>query len=157
MTNQAWPDELQRPERERVQFLLVEFWQRLHALPDLLLREEHLLAERNTAGLRDLMIEMMLALNGIQWPPATIHLNRYLGASQRAAIEKTLGAPAVNDDSWIGRAVALVVIYRWYAPQLVDKYALVYPQTLEDETWAHLQRTVPAWPLTVTTASGTQA
>ena len=152
MTNQTWPDALSRPEPDRVQFLLVEFWQRLRALPDLLIREEHLLAERNTAGLRDLIIEMMLALNGIQWPPTTVHLNRYLGASQRAAIEKTLVAPTVNDDSWIGRAVALVVIYRWYAPQLVEKYGLEYPQALEDETWAQLQREVPAWPLTVTTA-----
>jgi len=152
MTNHTWPDALRRPEPERVQFLLVEFWQRLHTLPDLLVREEHLLAERNTSGLRDLIIEMMLALNGIQWPSATTHLNDYLGASQRAAIEKTLVAPAVTDDSWIGRAVALVVIYRWYAPQLVEKYQLEYPQTLEDDTWAHLQRAVPAWPLTVTTA-----
>ncbi len=152
MTNQTWPDALSRPEPDRVQLLLIEFWQRLRALPDLLIREEHLLAERNTAGLRDLIIEMMLALNGVQWPPATVHLNCYLGASQRAAIEKTLVAPTVNDDSWIGRAVALVVIYRWYAPQLVEKYGLEYPQALEDKTWTQLQREVPAWPLTVTTA-----
>ncbi|MEZ4657359.1 MAG: hypothetical protein R2911_07290 [Caldilineaceae bacterium] len=25
--------------------------------------------------------------------------------------------PAVNGDTWLGQAVALLVIYRWYAPR----------------------------------------
>ncbi len=49
------------------------------------------------------------------------------------------------------RAVALVVIYRWYAPQLVEQYKLAYPQALEAEVWRQLQHELPDWPLTVTT------
>ncbi|MFN8489568.1 MAG: hypothetical protein U0350_18435 [Caldilineaceae bacterium] len=151
MTKQTYPDPLTRPEPARIQSLLEAFWRQLNNLPDLLNRGEQLLAERSTAALRDQVIEMMLALNGIQWPADTCHLNSYLGASQRAAIEKTLVAPEVNTDSWIGRAVALVVIYRWYAPQLVEKYNLIYPEALETEVWVHLQAELPDWPLTVTT------
>jgi len=66
-------------------------------------------------------------------------------------LEKTLVTPEVSPESWIGRAVALVVIYRWYAPQLVEKYNLTYPQALEDKVWAQLQHELPDWPLTVTT------
>ncbi|CAN5679655.1 hypothetical protein BH10CHL1_BH10CHL1_34860 [soil metagenome] len=151
MTNQQWPDLLSRPEPARIQWLLEAFWRQLRPLPDLINRHEHLLAERSTATLRDLILEMMLALNRIQWPTDTTHLNTYLGASQRAALEKTLVTPAVNGDSWLGRAVALVVIYRWYAPQLVERYNLTYPQPLEAEVWAQLQRELPDWPLTITT------
>ena len=151
MTTQTWPDALSHPEAGRIQWLLEAFWHQLNTLPDLINRGEHLLAERSTATLRDLIIEMMLALNGIQWPTETQHLNSYLGASQRAVLEKTLVTPAVSSEGWIGRAVALVVIYRWYAPQLMEKYNLSYPQALEDKVWAQLQRELPDWPLTVTT------
>ncbi len=151
MTNKKWPDPLSRPEPARIPWLLEAFWRQLRSLPDLINRAEYLLAERSIATLRDWVIEMMLALNGIQWPTDTKHLNIYLGASQRAALEKTLVMPAVSGDSWLGCAVALVVIYRWYAPQLVEQYNLTYPQALEAEVWAHLQRELPDWPLTITT------
>lgn len=146
-----WPDPLQKPTAAAVDDLLKEFWQVLQPLPDLLQRHEHLLAEQLTSRLRGVIIEMMLALNGIQWPTNTRHLNGYLSASQRAALEKTLVAPTVSAESWIGRAVALVVIYRWYAPQLVEKFDLAYPQALETQVWAHLQQNLPDWPLSVTT------
>lgn len=151
MQESSWPDPLQRPAPSQVAILLTDFWQLLEALPDLLHRQEHLLADHLTTELRSVVIEMMLALNGIQWPTGTRHLNHYLSASQRAAIEKTIVAPIVSTDSWIGRAVALVVIYRWYAPQLVEKYEIVYPQQREADVWALLQREVPDWPLSVTT------
>ena len=151
MQELSWPDTLQRPAAPQVETLLTNFWQLLQPLPDLLRRQEHLLADRLTTQLRSVVIEMMLALNGIQWPVGTRHLNHYLSASQRAAIEKTVIAPTVSADSWIGRAVALVVIYRWYAPQLVEKYNIVYPQQQEEAVWALLQREIPDWPLSVTT------
>src|SRR4051812_40924114 len=93
MLNRQWPDPLSRPEPARIQWLLEASWRQLNTLPDLLNRAEHLLAERCTASMRDLIIEMMLALNGIQWPTDTKHLNIYLSASQRAALEKTLMTP----------------------------------------------------------------
>lgn len=151
MTKQRWPDPLQPPDPARVAVLLTEFWRCLQVLPDLLQREEHLLAERLTSQARQLVIEMMLALNGIQWPVDTQHLNYYLGESQRTALQKTLLLSAVTVEDWIGRAVALVVIYRWYAPQLVEKFGLVYPHQVEVEVLAHLQQALADWPLAITT------
>ena len=150
MSNPQWPDPLQPAEAARVAGLLNHFWRTLAELPDLVARQENLLAAETTADLRATVLAMMLALNGIARPAGTRHLNTYLGASQRAAIEKTLLAPAVAGESWIGQAVALVVIYRWYTPQLVDKYAVAYPQAAEDAALAALQR-LPDWPLAITT------
>jgi len=124
----------------------------LACLPDLLHRQEHLLAEHLTTRLRGVIIELMLALNGIQWPAGTQHLNSYLSASQRTALEKTLIVPSVSGESWIGRAVALVVIYRWYAPQLVEKYTLAYPQPLEETVLSLLSAEIFGWPAHITTA-----
>jgi len=130
--------------------LLRTFWERLGQLPDLITRQENLLADQLTTQLRGIVLEMMLALNGIQWPSGTRHLNHYLSAQQRAAIEKTMVLPHVSAEAWIGRAVALIVIYRWYAPQLVEHFQLAYPAAVEAEVWALLQQ-LPDWPLSVTT------
>jgi hypothetical protein len=151
MTTPQWPDALQKPEPGAVATLLSTFWQLLNDLPDLLNRQEYLLADLLTIKLRGTVLEMMLALNGIQWPHGTRHLNGYLSDRQRAAIEKTLVLPTAAPEDWIGRAVALLVIYRWYAPQLVDHFAIAYPQELETQVWAKLQTELPDWPLSVTT------
>lgn len=136
MTEQHWPDALMPPTHENVAQLLRSFWRELAHLPHLLARDEYLLAAACTAALRRCVLEMMLALNGIAYPLGTTHLNTYLGASQRAALEKTLLAPSAAAESWIGQAVALVVIYRWYAPQLVAAFALPYDEELEAATLA---------------------
>lgn len=152
MNHQPWPDVLRETDPQQVNRQLPEFWRQLQELPDLLKRQEYVLAEQLTQQLRQIVVELMLALNGIQWPLGTKHLNTYLGASQRAALQKTLLLPSVSAESLIGQAVALVVIYRWYAPQLVEKFNLVYPQALEEEVWQQLQQGLPDWPLTVTTS-----
>jgi hypothetical protein len=151
MTEQRWPDELIRPTQENVAQLLRRFWLELATLPDLLKRDEHLLAAACTAALRRCVLEMMLALNGIAYPAGTAHLNTYLGPSQRAAMEKTLLMPAATAESWIGQAVALVVIYRWYAPQLVAAFSLIYDDSLEAATLSHLHAELPDWPSAITT------
>ncbi|MCB0064464.1 MAG: hypothetical protein KDE19_20205 [Caldilineaceae bacterium] len=151
MNSNQWPDPLQRPPASHVATLLSTFWQQLDQLPDLLNRREYLLADQVTVKLRGIVLEMMLALNGIQWPKDTQHLNTYLSAQQRAAIEKTLVLPETSGEAWIGRAVGLLVIYRWYAPQLVEAYQVPYPQELEIRVWEKLQRELPDWPVSVTT------
>ncbi|MCL4859070.1 MAG: hypothetical protein KJZ93_06670 [Caldilineaceae bacterium] len=151
MGNRTWPDPLHTPSPARVEELLRDFWRILGQLPHLANRREHLLADHCTAALRSIVIEMMLALNGIARPSGTAHLNSYLSDSQRAALEKTLIAPVVAAETWIGRSVALVVIYRWYAPQLEARFGLAHPQALEDETLAHLQHELADWPLAITT------
>jgi hypothetical protein len=151
MSERRWPDDLQRPSPTLVDELLRRFWQELAALPELIARDEHLLCAACTARLRQTVLEMMLALNGIAYPHGTAHLNTYLGQSQRAAMEKTLLAPAVDGDAWIGQAVALVVIYRWYAPQLAAAHALAYDRELEDRTLEHLGAQLGGWPASITT------
>jgi hypothetical protein len=146
-----WPDALQPPDPQHIAQMLAEFWRQLAQLSVLLPRGEHLLAEELTTQLRNLVLELMLALNGIRRPPLTANLNLYLSVSQRAALHKTLLLPEVSNESWIGRAVALVVIYRWYAPQLVARFAIDYPQTLEEATLSHLQQTLEEWPLVIST------
>lgn len=150
MSPSTWPDPLSPADATHVQDALEQFWKILATLPDLIERRENLLAADTTARLRQLVVEMMLALNGIAYPTHTRHLNTYLSDAQRAAIEKTLLAPSVSAESWIGQAAALVVIYRWYATQLVDKYHLVYPQAAEEAAWSHLRR-LPDWPLVIAT------
>ena len=151
MTRPAWPDPLQKPEPRTIQQLLVDFWHTVAGLADLIQRNEHLLANEQTETLRKIVLEMMLALNGIQRPQGTLHLNSYLGESQRQVLEKTLIAPSISAESWIGRAVALVVIYRWYAPQLVEKFGVDYPQASEEQALQLLQSKLPDWPLSITT------
>jgi hypothetical protein len=147
------PDPLSRPDPARVQQLLDTFWETLGLLPDLLQREEWLLCARGCAELRGIVIEMMLALNGIAWPEGTRHLNRYLGESQREALNKTLIAPVAGRDAWVGQAVALLVIYRWYAPQLLAEHPqLIYPSTREATILAGLAAALPDWPETITTS-----
>lgn len=133
-----------------MQELLARFWTELMPLANLIPRSEHLLCAQALTQARATVLEMMLALNGIAYPAGTRHLNTYLGTSQRAAIERTLLLPEVSGEAWIGQAVALTVIYRWYAPQLVAAYAAAYPQAAETAALAVLQ-TLPDWPLAITT------
>jgi hypothetical protein len=142
---------LLRPDRAYVAELLLRFWHVLDQLPDRLARDEHLLAQATTAHLRDVALDMMLAANGIKRPPASHSLNRYLGESQRAAIEKTLIAPRPDRAAWIGQAVALVVIYRWYAPQLMEKWQVEYPVALEQSVLTRLAEATPEWPQAIVT------
>ncbi|MBP8294273.1 MAG: hypothetical protein KAX65_15965 [Caldilineaceae bacterium] len=146
----VYPDALTRTTAATVQELLARFWTELAPLADMVPRGEHLLCAQTVTQARATLLEMMLALNGIAYPAGTRHLNTYLGASQRAAIERTLLLPEVSGEAWIGQAVALTVIYRWYAPQLVAAYAVPYAQTAEDAALAALH-TLPDWPLAITT------
>lgn len=147
----VWPDHLAHPDPQRVLELLVAFWAQLDRLPDLLNRGELLLAEQNTTTLRTIVLEMMLALNGIAMLPDTRHLNGYLGESQRKVLERTLLTQGLDGESWLGKAVALTVIYRWYAPQLAEKFGLRPAIAEEEQTWAHLLAKLPSWPRTITT------
>lgn len=153
MSNPTWPDALQPPQPAQVQQMLTTFWTNLATLADLLPREQYLLASEQVYSLRQTVLQMMLALNGIQ-RPTTRDLNLYLSASQRAALEKTLLQPVEYEslaEVWIAQAVALVVIYRWYAPQLIAKFGLRYPHDEEHAAWQRLIANLPTWPQQITT------
>jgi hypothetical protein len=151
MINTSWPDALRPAEQGEVAQLLQDFWRQLALLPELAARDEHLLCATCTGELRLIVLRMMLALNGISYPAETRRLNGYLSDSQRAAIEKTLVTPSVGTASWIGQAVALVVICRWYAPQLAAAYHVPAAEAVEQETLALLAATLPDWPAAITT------
>lgn len=144
-------DPLQAPDRTRIQAALEEFWTLLGDLAELLATQELLLGAERIAALRSVVLELMLALNGISRPPGARSLNRYLSARQAAAIEKTLAAPEASRAAQVGQAVALVVIYQWYAPQLVDTLGLAYPDALEHEVRQAVAQKLPEWPLAITT------
>jgi hypothetical protein len=147
----AWPDPLEPPERAAVARQLASFWTTLSQLPALLAKDEQLLAAELAQELRHMVIDLMLALNGIQRPADTRDLNRYLSANQRTALERTLVTPAPAGESWVAQAVALVVIYRWYAPQLTKRFGLTYPQAAEDRAWETLRAGIYDWPAAITT------
>ncbi len=164
---QQWLDELTAPDPKRVEQMLSAFWHRLRRLAEILdqnrpryaqaasfsVDDENLLAVECLADLRATVIDMMLALNGIARPVQTVNLNAYLSANQRTALERTLLAPEIGAATWIGQAVSLVVIYRWYAPQLVERFGLAYPSELEEDVWATLRRHIYDWPADISTDS----
>jgi hypothetical protein len=154
MSTHRWPDLLQPPQPTHIQQLLDSFWLELATLADLLPRQQTLLAAEQIHALRQIVLQMMLALNGIQ-RPATRDPNTYLSNNQRAALEKTLLMPAGDQhdwaDVWIGQAVSLVVIYRWYAPQLVATHKLRYPRVEEQTAWETLLDSLPSWPVEIST------
>lgn len=147
----VWPDALEAPESSDVLALLDAFWHTLARLGDRLGRSELLLADESVGQLRGIVLQMMLALNGIRRPPATEHLNGYLGASQRQAMERTLLRTDPGQEGMVGQAVALVVIYRWYAPQLAAHFALHEPTALEADVLARLQAGLFDWPAAIAT------
>lgn len=147
----SWPDVLHAAEAPRLQQVLDAWWGELGGLADLLARGELILAEECISRLRAGVIEMMLGMNGIARPEHTRSLNGYLGESQRNALEHTLNATGGPRASLIARAVALTVITRWYAPQLVDRFTLIPPTAAEADTLRTLTTLVPEWPITITT------
>ena len=50
MTTRTYPDDLHPPDPAHVQHLLAHFWLLLAGLPELIVRDEHLLAGELTAG-----------------------------------------------------------------------------------------------------------
>ena len=148
---QEHPDKIEPADPAEVQELLGRFWRQLAGLERLAPRAEYLLLQELIDDLRRTVISLMLALNGIKRPAATEHLNRYLGESQQRAVNSTLTLPAASREAYIGQAVSLVVIYRWYAPQLTARYSLTYPAALEAEVWQRLRAALFDWPATITT------
>lgn len=143
---------LPKGEAGAVQAGLTAFWQSLAHLPAAINREEHLAAASLLHSVRSVLTDLVVALNGATRPASPARLNPYLGPAQREAFEKTLRHSANYTESWIGQAVALIVLYRWYAPQLVEMYNLAYPARLEESVLALLCVEVPGWPAHITTA-----
>jgi len=146
---------LQAADASAVQAGLIGFWQMLAHLPAAINRREELAAAALLHNARQHLTDLVVALNGATRPPTPARINRYLGPAQQDAFEKSLGqnpGQTLGAEGWIGQAVALIVLYRWYAPQLVEIHKLIYPTALEKTVLALLSTEVSGWPAQITTA-----
>lgn len=137
---------------------LRQFWLLLARLPAVVGRHEQLAAHLLLAEIGALLIDLVVLLNGGSRPKARARINQYLGLAQLEAFEKSLELRKTGRRreegtraNWIGQAVALVVLYRWYAPQLAEKYSLNYPRLAEDSVLAYLNVELKNWPARITT------
>ncbi len=149
---------LNPPDSSTMDRQLGQFWQQLARLPAVLNRQETLAAHTLITELRTILIDLVVCLNGASRPHARARINQFLGEAQREAFERSLGnsqpaLPPASEGStnWIGQAVALVVLYRWYAPQLAEQHDLSYPQPLEDTVLALLHEEIEGWPAYIST------
>ena len=146
------------PDVEAVDRNLGRFWLLLARLPAVVGRQEQLAAHLLLTEICTLLIDLVVSLNGASRPQTKARINQYLGLAQREAFERSLGLrkavrqrEASNNANWIGQAVALVVLYRWYAPQLTEKYSLTYPRLAEDCVLAYLKAELKNWPAHIIT------
>ncbi len=151
-------DALSPPDAETIRAQLDRFWILLARLPAAVNRQEHLAAHALLAELRSLLIDLVVGLNGAERPKESARINFFLGGAQREAFERSLGtnqfvsgSRAVSASGWIGQAVALIVLYRWYAPQLAEIYATPYPYQAEETVLGFLRAAIDGWPAQITT------
>ncbi|MYC95447.1 MAG: hypothetical protein F4X14_10795 [Caldilineaceae bacterium SB0661_bin_32] len=146
------------PDTELIEMQLQRFWLLLARLPAVVRRQEELAAHSLLSELRTLLIDLVVSLNGARRPQTTARINQFLGQAQREAFERSLGYSQVNWRSgagtgfnWIGQAVSLVVLYRWYAPQLAERHSLPYPKRAEETVLTLLSAKLESWPSNITT------
>ncbi len=149
---------LASPDTDLIDTQLRRFWLLLAQLPAVVRRREQLAAHALLSELRALLIDLVVSLNGARRPQARARINQYLGPAQREAFEKSLGysqgsrgSGAATGFNWIGQAVSLVVLYRWYAPQLVQRHSLPYPKNAEETVLALLSAELENWPSNIAT------
>ncbi len=142
---------LSAPDAEIIAATLAYFWVQLARLPAALNRGEDLAAQQLVAESRRALTDLVVALNGAHRPASVARINQYLGPAQLDAFQKTLPAAEITPALWIGQAVALIVLYRWYAPQLVEIYGVAYPHALERTALALLSGEVQGWPALIRT------
>lgn len=145
------------PDPHLIGAQLGQFWLLLAQLPAVLERREDLAANALLGEARSLLIDLVVALNGATRPRSTARVNRFLGPDQQRAFEKSLGLGLTSSgaaslkSNWIGQAVALIVLYRWYAPQLCDIFCVPYPQQAEETVLDLMRSRLDGWPAVIET------
>ena len=149
---------LASPDTDLIDMQLRRFWLLLAQLPAVVRRREQLAAHALLSELRALLIDLVVSLNGARRPQVRARINQYLGPAQREAFEKSLGyrqatpgSGAATGFNWIGQSVSLVVLYRWYAPQLAQRHSLSYPKNAEETVLALLSAELENWPSNIAT------
>ena len=150
--------QLDAPNVKAVEENLAQFWLLLGRLPAVVRRQEGLAAQALVADIRMLLVDLVVALNGAERPQTRARINQYLGPAQLEAFENSMALPqtvrrqeANQGPNWVGQAVSLVVLYRWYAPQLVERHGIRYPQAAEDAVLALLRAELENWPAQIST------
>lgn len=151
-------EQLDPPNVKAVEKNLARFWLLLGRLPAVVKRQETLAAHALLADIRMLLVDLVVALNGAERPQTWARINQYLGPAQLEAFENSMGLSqtvprqeAIQGQNWVGQAVSLVVLYRWYAPQLVERHGTHYPQTAEEAVLALLSAELENWPAQIST------
>ena len=146
------------PDSQLIESQLGRFWLLLARLPAVVGRQERLAAHMLLTEMQALLLDLVVTLNGSSRPHSNSRINQFLGPAQREAFERSMGLrpsgrqKSVSDGAaWVGQAVALVVLYRWYAPQLAQKHSLRYPQKAEDAVLALLSAELENWPARIST------
>lgn len=146
------------PDSRLIESQLGRFWLLLARLPAVVRRRERLAAYLLFTEMQTLLLDLVVTLNGGSRPPTNSRINPFLGPAQREAFERSMGLrpssrqKRVGDGAtWVGQAVALVVLYRWYAPQLAQKHSLRYPQKAENAVLALLSTELQNWPASIST------
>ena len=146
------------PDSRLIESQLGRFWLLLARLPAVVRRREQLAAYLLLTEMQALLLDLVVTLNGGSRPHTNSRINQFLGPAQREAFERSMGLQpsgrqkSVGDcATWVGQAVALVVLYRWYAPQLAQKHSLRYPQKVENAVLALLSTELQNWPASIST------
>ncbi|MDE0198561.1 MAG: hypothetical protein OXK78_10225 [Caldilineaceae bacterium] len=146
------------PDSRLIESQLGRFWLLLARLPAVVRRREQLAAYLLLTEMQTLLLDLVVTLNGGNRPHTNSRINQFLGPAQREAFERSMGLQpsgrqkSVGDGAtWVGQAVALVVLYRWYAPQLAQKHSLRYPQKAENAVLALLSTELQNWPASIST------
>lgn len=145
------------PDSHLIGAQLGQFWLLLAQLPTILERREDLAAHTLLGETRSLLLDLVVALNGATRPTSTARVNRFLGPDQQQAFEKSLGLGRISSgatspkSNWIGQAVAMIVLYRWYAPQLCEIFCAPYPQQAEDTVLDLMRSRLEGWPAVIET------
>ncbi|MXX26584.1 MAG: hypothetical protein F4Z82_14220 [Caldilineaceae bacterium SB0668_bin_21] len=146
------------PDSRLIESQLGRFWLLLARLPAVVRRREQLAAYLLLTEMQALLLDLVVTLNGGSRPHTNSRINQFLGPAQREAFERSMGLQpsgrqkSVGDcATWVGQAVALVVLYRWYAPQLAQKHSLRYPHMAEDAVLALLSTELQNWPASIST------
>lgn len=157
----SWTSRLQAnwtPDSRLIESQLGRFWLLLARLPGVVGRQEQLAAHMLLTEMHALLIDLVVTLNGGSRPHTNSRINQFLGPAQREAFERSMGLrpsgrqKRISDGAtWVGQAVALVVLYRWYAPQIAQKHSLRYPQLAEDSVLALLSAELENWPARIST------
>lgn len=127
------------PARARYQF--EEFIRILGLLPLADGRGEYINGVLGVFHLRNLLVELMIAQNGVRHRGGALHLNRLITPAQQQVLT-ALPPPEPNRDRMIEGHMAYAAAYLPLAREMAVRWQVEWPEKFEAATWANLGRTL---------------